>query len=334
MEQNVAPTCHRSGIERYDAANPMNCRTIRYLPKGGVEIVATTVEAPKPGEAQVRALACGVCAYDLHIFKNGSDYVALPGHEGIGQITAVGDGVTRFKPGDTVVGHCMGFAEVCNMPQTALYQIPRDGADINPQDWIVEPVACIVTGLDHCALKAGDRVAVLGCGFMGLMFVQGLGHSLVDQLIAIDVDPARLAMAKQFGATDLVDARTADVAALQKLGIDTVVDCSGSQQGLDLSSKIVRKGGRLNLFGWNHGNATFPGDLWHGNGLTVVNSAPSSALRDPWPAAIRLLDRGLIKLKPLVSHVVPLDEYPNLLAAAARKQDGYLKGVVRLSDPN
>jgi len=104
----------------------MNCRTIRYPHKGGVEIIETQYGSPKPNEVQVRALACGVCAFDLHVYKNGADYVALPGHEGIGTVVAVGDEVTRFKPGDVVVGHCMGFAEVCNMPQTALYQIPRD----------------------------------------------------------------------------------------------------------------------------------------------------------------------------------------------------------------
>jgi len=111
------------------------------------------------------------------------------------------------------------------------------------------------------------------------------------------------------------------------------VDCSGAQAGLDLSSKIIRNGGRLNLFGWNHGTGTFPGDLWHMNGLTVVNSAPNSALRDPWPAAIRLLERHFIRLRPLVSHVVTLDEYPALLAKAAARQDGYTKGVVKLADP-
>ena len=96
------------------------------------------------------------------------------------------------------------------------------------------------------------------------------------------------------------------------------------------TSKIVRDGGRLNLFGWNHGTGSFPGDIWHMHGLTVVNSAPHSAVRDPWPAAIRLLERGYIDLGPLVSHVVPLEEYPALLAKATTRDSGYLKGVVRI----
>ena len=105
-----------------------------------------------------------------------------------------------------------------------------------------------------------------------------------------------------------------------------------SQQGLDLSSKIVKNGGRLNLFGWNHGTGAFPGDIWHMRGITVVNSAPGSAERDPWPAAIRLLERGFINLRPLVSHIVPLEQYPDLLNLAATRGGGYMKGVVELND--
>jgi len=166
---------------------------------------------------------------------------------------------------------------------------------------------------------------------MGQMFIQALSHSLLDRLIAIDINESRLAQAKQFGATDIVNAAELDLKQLQQLAIDTVVDCSGNQKGLELSSKIVKQGGRLNLFGWNHGTAQFPGDLWHMNGLTVVNSAPSSAIRDPWPAAIRLLDRGLIDLEPLVSHIVSLEQYPSLLQQAALNDPRYLKGVVRLA---
>src|SRR5207244_3204239 len=125
-----------------------------------------------------------------------------------------------------------------------------------PKHWIVEPVACVVTGLDHCSLKAGERLAIVGSGFMGLMFVQALAGCFLDRLIVIDKDAKRLEMAMKFGATESILASEVDVARLQEMSIDTVVDCSGNQKGLELSSKIVRRGGKLNLFGWNHGTAS------------------------------------------------------------------------------
>jgi threonine dehydrogenase-like Zn-dependent dehydrogenase len=79
-----------------------------------------------------------------------------------------------------------------------------------PHLWIAEPVSCVVTGLDHCRLKAGDRIAVVGCGPIGRMFVQALPRSLLDRPTAIDVDPARLERVRGFGATDAYDARGLD----------------------------------------------------------------------------------------------------------------------------
>ena len=307
----------------------MKCKSINYTAKELVDIVEVDVPDPGFGEVQIQSLASGICAWDIHVYKNGVDWPTWPGHEGVGRIVKVGAGVHHLKEGYWVTGIGLGFTEFYNKSAHELYVIP--GNTRQPKHWIVEPVSCIVTGLDHCHLKAGERLAIVGSGFMGLMFVQALSHSMVDQLIVIDTNPARLEMARQFGATDILLAQEVDPARLQELCIDTVVDCSGNQKGLELSSKIVRRGGRLNLFGWNHGTAQFPGDLWHMNGITVVNSAPNSAIRDPWPAAVRLLHRGIIDLDPLVSHVVPLNDYPALLKEAASGNGKYLKGVVQLA---
>ena len=264
----------------------MKCKSINYGDKETVEIIDVEVAEPGAGEVQVQGVACGVCAWDVHVFKNGVDSPVPPGHEGVGRVTKLGPGVKNLKEGDWVTGGGLGFTEFYTKPERDLYRIPPGTR--KPQHWIVEPVSCIVTGLDHCQLKAGDRIAVVGCGFMGQMFVQALAHSLVDRLIAIDVNRERLEMAQRFGATETIVAGEVDVQKLSELSIDTVVDCSGNQQGLDLASKIVKQGGRLNLFGWNHGTGSFPGDIWHMNGITVVNSAPNSAERDPWLPTRRL----------------------------------------------
>lgn len=309
----------------------VKARSINYAGKEKVDFTEVDVAEPGFGEVQIAGLACGVCAWDVYVYKNGADWPVWPGHEGVGRVAKVGPGVANVKEGDVVTGVGLGFTERVTRPAVGLFVLPERAAKA-PQNWIVEPVSCVVTGVDHCKQKAGDRVAVVGCGFMGLMLVQALGHSLLDRLVCIDVDPRRLELAKQFGATDVYNAKEVDAAKLRELWLDCVVDCSGSQPGLDLSSKIVKNGGRLNLFGWNHGTPNFPGDLWHMNGITVVNSAPNSAERDPWMPAIRMLERGYIDLSPLISHVVPLSEYPNLLAyAAANKGGSYMKGVVSLN---
>ena len=105
----------------------------------------------------------------------------------------------------------------------------------------------------------------------------------------------------QIGAAELAD-------ALKPREFDVVVDTTGQQAGLDLAADIVRQGGLINLFGWwlKGATAAFDPAKWHLGGFTVVNSSPSSKIRDPFPAAIRLIDADIIRLEPLVTHVVPL----------------------------
>lgn len=172
---------------------------------------------------------------------------------------------------------------------------------------------------------------------MGLVLVQCLARSFAERVIASDVDRDRLRMAGEYGAHVLLnpteDGFGEQLAAAQAMVIDTVVDASGSQAGLTLSTQLVKRGGRINIFGWMHGPVSFLGDDWHANGYTIVNSSPAAKIRDPFPVAARLIASGMVRMERLVTHVVSLDELPTLMAdAAGHKLPGYIKGVVKLSE--
>jgi threonine dehydrogenase-like Zn-dependent dehydrogenase len=239
--------------------------------------------------------------------------------------------VTGFKEGDRVAGG--GFATRRNLPANRAYKIPD--SDLADEYWIVEPVSCAVTGLDHCRLQPGQRVAVIGCGFMGSLILQGLLHSYAGELIAIDIVQSRLDLAQRLGVEEIYNVAEIDAAELaedlQARQIDVVVDTTGSQSGLDLATDIVKRGGLINLFGWIKGDtATFNPTRWHTGGFTIVNSSPSSKLRDPFPPAIQLIWRGVFDLRPLVTHVVSLDEYPKLMKQILDGDATYVKGVITL----
>ena len=310
----------------------MRSKNIRYTPGGGARVVDEEVPAPRPGEVQVEVAACGICSWDLQTFRAGGDApnAAPPGHEGIGYVAKLGAGVTGIEVGQRVAGG--GFGRLRNLPAHRVYKIPD--SPLADQHWIVEPVSCVVTGMDHCQLKAGQRLAMVGCGFMGLMMIQGLAGVGADQLIALDVDDERLGLASKFGATEAHNVAGADFddvrADLRGRGIDVVVDTSGAQSGLDLATDIVRRAGRINLFGWIKGQtATFNPTAWHGKAISIVNSSPAAQLRDPFPPAIRLLAAGVIDLRPLVTHVVGIDDYPTFMQGVTTGAvEGYIKGVV------
>ncbi|MBT5828562.1 MAG: hypothetical protein HOH77_00090 [Candidatus Latescibacteria bacterium] len=98
-----------------------------------------------------------------------------------------------------------------------------------------------------------------------------------------------------------------------------------------MATNIVKRGGRINLFGWMKGKtATFDPTKWHLGGFTVVNSAPGSKVRETFGPAIRLIHEGVFDLKPLVTHKSTLDDYPDLMQKLVKGDPDYIKGVVML----
>ena len=311
----------------------MQSSTIKYENDGTITLFDREVTDPGVGEIQLTGGACGICSWDIATAKLGDQMspMAPPGHEGVGIVSKVGPGVTTFQEGDRVAGG--GFATVRNLPVERAYKIPE--SDLADQFWVVEPVSCAVTGLDHCRIQPGTKVAVIGCGFMGQLLIQGLLHSPVGELVGIDINQDRLDLAGEQGVAELYNVSQIDPAdltpELKAREFDVVVDTSGSQPGLDLATDIVRRGGLINLFGWIKGQrASFDPTKWHLGGFTIVNSSPSSRLRDPFLAAIQLIHNGVYDLSRLVTHVVPLNLYPVLMGKILEGEERYVKGVVTL----
>ena len=307
----------------------MKTQTIKYGENGGVEIIDIDVADPQAGEVQVQHAACGICAWDLATFRDGG--YAPPGHEGVGYVTKVGSGIRDIEEGMRVASVALGFDGIKNCSTEDLYVLPE--SDIADEYWLVEPVSCVVTGLDTAPLRPADNVAVIGCGFMGLMFVQALSQFYTSDLIAIDPVEKRLRLAKSFGAEFTYNPKKIDaselVSELRARPIDVVFDCSGKAAGLNLATKIVRQGGHINLFGCIREEVTFNGTSWHGGAFNLVSSSPGAKIRDPFPPAIRFLERGIIDLKPLITHIVSLEDYPALLEEATGGDSSYIKGVVK-----
>ena len=314
----------------------MQSKSVNYTETGEIELIEIEVQDPGSGEIQLRGAVCGICSWDIATCKLGMEMSvpAPPGHEGIGYVTKVGAGVTGFKEGDRVAGG--GFHTLRNQSTTGLHRLP-ESSSLDDVFWLVEPLSCVVTGIDVCRLRAGDRVAVIGCGFMGQMLLQVLTRSYALEVIGLDINADRLEMARSFGVNEvynLSDSNTDDlIQELHSRNIDIVIDTSGSQSGLDLATKLVRRGGMINLFGWIKGTqATFDPSTWHLGGFTIVNSSPNARMRNPFPVAIDLIEHDVVDLKPLVTHIVDLEAYPDLMKQIIAGDGSYVKGVIRLND--
>jgi len=312
----------------------MKTKAIWFLGPKQVGIRPLEVRAPGPGQALVEIKACGICAMDTFTFSGVEprNYPFIDGHEGVGVIQELGGDVTDFAVGDkVVVGGGGSFARHVVAKTGNLFKLTKDAV---PVEWIVEPVACVVNGLNCSRIQAGDRVALIGCGFMGLLLAQGLTKTLAAEVIAIDPDKTRLEIARRYGlrvTLDPTDPRDqARLAEYKKKGMDVVIEAAPTDAAIDLAGELLRRAGRFVLFSWHHGRTSVDTTRWHLGGFEVLNASPmiNPNFNEAFRRAIVLMELGVFDLKSLLTHSYAFSDPQGAFTDAFEHKGGYIKGVI------
>ncbi len=304
--------------------------------------------APRRDEVVVQVAVSGLCGTDLHIYRNEymSHFPVIPGHEFGGVIAEVGQEVTNFRPGDRVAvdpnlycGHCYfcrneqsnhclnwegigitrpgSFAEYVAAPARACYRLPDNLSDA--QAAYVEPVACVVHSLKRIRIWPGDEVLIFGAGPMGLLLVQALRHMGASLVVVVEKQPDRLVLASHVGASATVLSGPDQAEALRELapyGFGVVVDATGVPAVIEQAFQYLKPRGQYLQFGVAPKDARIslsPYDLFQ-HDWTVVGSF---ALCYTFQPAIAWLSSGIVHVEPLISHTLPLTEFPAALEAFA-----------------
>lgn len=276
-------------------------------------IEEVVVPRPGPGEILVRVAASGVCHTDLHAAEGDwpvkPNPPFIPGHEGVGHVAAVGTGVTHVREGDrvgvpwlyTACGHCThclgGWETLCESQQNTGYSVNGGYADyvLADANYVgllpdavgfvdIAPVLCagvtVYKGLKVTDTKPGDWVAISGIGGLGHMAVQ-YAVAMGLNVVAVDIDDAKLALATRLGAALTVNALHVDPAAVVRKEIGgahgvlvTAVSPKAFSQGLGM----LRRGGTLSLNGLPPGDFPLPIFDTVLNGLTVRGSIVGTRL--------------------------------------------------------
>jgi threonine dehydrogenase-like Zn-dependent dehydrogenase len=313
-------------------------RAAVFLGAGRLEVRDDHPEPPAgPGEVVVEVEACGVCGSDLQILNVPAGHPSSPpvvlGHEFVGRISALGEGVRDLAIGERVVvdpdpkcGECVScragrpancerivalgvhrdgaLAERAAAPANSVYRI-SDG--VSPElAALVEPLACVVNGTNRAALRPGESVVVFGAGAIGCLFTAVFRAAGAGRIVVVEPSEARAPVAERLGADLVVAPSDIDgrLAELLPAGADVVVDAVGSVLPDAISAAAM--GGRVVLFGMNGTArpAVHQVEVTE-KGLTILGSYISSFT---FPAAIRLVEAGGLDLAPLISATVPLAE--------------------------
>jgi len=293
---------------------------------------------PQDDEVVIAVSACGVCGTDLHIFDGDfpSNLPLVPGHEFAGEVVEVGKKVKSVKVGDFVAVHpnkpCLlcdfcregsehlcenlqaygvhipgGFAQFVAVKETNVYK--AEGLTPLQAAW-AEPLSCCLHGLNKVGVKSGEKTLVIGCGPIGLLFVQLLLVHGASEVVAVDLSKERLSVAKQLGASVTLqpDEFISSHRDIAPHGFALVVEASGSPKAVELGLKVVKAGGRFLQFGVCPTNATvsFSPFTVYRKEITIVGSF---SLSKEMPQALNLLVSGRVKVDVLTTHQLGLEGF-------------------------
>ena len=291
-----------------------------------------------PGEVLLRLKGCGLCGSD--IAKLGDPATRIPavfGHEVVGEVAAIGAGVSGFAVGDRVVaahhvpcGACHycrrgsesmcaafkassldpgGFAEYVRVPEPnvrhAMFRVPPHVGDVAAS--FVEPLACCVRAVRRAGLRPGDTAVVVGLGSIGCLFVQLLKRAGAT-VVGCDTLAGRVALARQLGADDggAADAAGAAARALSDgRGADHVIVTGGGAQVLPWAADALRDGGAVHCFAGGGDTLPLSLDRLYRRELTI--SATYSSSPADLAEAFRLIAGNAIEVECLVTHQVALE---------------------------
>jgi threonine dehydrogenase-like Zn-dependent dehydrogenase len=342
---------------------PTRAKTMKAgLLESSEEFVVKEIPVPTPGtdEVLIRVHACGVCMSEVASWKSGRrqpryprypevlnvldwdfpvewgerDYPIHWGHEMSGEIVEVGEGVSDLRSGMRVTGlGSHGFAEYCLCP--ARYTLPLDATTPYPHA-LGEPIAAAYNAAQRATVQPGDSVALVGCGFMGLMLLQMVRLASPRVVVALDIRDDALAIARRLGADAAINVARGDVygrlrEVLGPRGADVTIEVAGKQETLDLASRIAAVRGRVVIAGCHQGGPrSVDVEHWNYKVLDVINAHARNpqVYFDGMQAGIRLLGEGKLQMEPLITHVFPLDEIGTAFRAAVEKPQGFIKAVI------
>lgn len=312
-------------------------------PHRPLELADVPDPTPAAGEVLVRIAGCGLCHTDLHYIDHGVETFKAPplilGHEAAGTVAALGPGSDGWSLGDRVLipavlscGHCgfcrQGRENLCS--NLVMLGNNVDGAyaeyvAVRGKDLVPVPAgiplerACVIAdaistpyhAVKHRGrVRMGDAVAVVGCGGVGLNVIQ-CAAAAGARVVAVDVNEERLALARVLGAAETVNPGAVERVdkAVRKLtdgGVDVAFEAIGSPATIELAFGLLKRGGRLCVIGYSKEPVTLSAARLMYYELEIAGSLGCGA--GEYPEILRLVCAGKIKLEPIVSGTVALEE--------------------------
>ncbi len=341
-------------------------RAVKLYAPGDMRLVEIEKPVPGPGEVLVQVKAVGVCASDVHYYRDGriGDAVVtepiIMGHEFGGVIAGLGPGVEGLKVGDRVAvepaipcGECAICAagdinlcrniKFCGTPPydgslreylawPAELCVPVPDSMTMPEIAMLEPLAVGVYGVEIAEPVQGKSIAILGSGAIGLSLLQAAKASGCGKAIVTDLIPERLEIARTLGADATFDAADPDLVkkvVSDGIGLDIVFEAAGENDAVRQATEMVRPGGMVVVGGIpREDEMCLTASLIRRKGLTIKLIRRS---KNTLHRSIELVRQGKVNLSPFATHTFPVERVTEAFELAMAHADGVLRAVVEFS---
>ncbi len=336
-----------------------------YGPNQPLKVEEVPTPKPGAGEILVKVAACGVCHTDMHYIDHGVPTFKKPpmilGHEASGTVAELGEGVTNWKTDDRVLlpavlscGTCRqcrigrenicqhmqmfgnhvdgSYAEYVLAPAKDALAMPEDVPLIEGSiiaDAISTPYHAVV---NRGQVKPGDWVAVFGCGGVGINLVQ-VAAAVGASVIAIDLMPEKLEMAKTLGALETINPNEVEKGRIDKAikkmigdGVDVAFEAIGNPKTITAAYNTIRMGGTCVVVGYTHLPAEIPVSKLMFFEQSLIGSLGCRPV--DYPRIIEMARIGKIKVKELVTGRFDLDHINDAFDLLRNNDPNTLRSVI------
>ena len=304
-----------------------------------VRIKETDLPRPGEGEVLIRLEGSGVCASNIPVWEGRDwfDYpvsAGEPGHEGWGVIESVGEGVKNVKKGDRVTALTYNaYATHDIAKEQNVLKLP---SSLEGKPFPGEPLGCAMNIFSRSDIHAGQKVAIVGSGFLGSLLIQ-LAKSGGAEVIAISRREFSLETAKKAGADHLIemDDHYQIIEKVKELTegkfCERVIECTGKEWPLNLSIELTGERGKLVVAGFHQDgmrNLNVQMLNWRGIDMISAHERDPSKYIDGIRAAIEAVEQGKMNPFPLFTHSFSLDEMEEAYKHLTERPDGFIKALI------
>ncbi|HEX9978983.1 MAG TPA: zinc-binding dehydrogenase [Flavobacterium sp.] len=306
---------------------------------GTIEIKDLPIPEPSEGEIRIRIEGSGVCASNIPVWE-GREWFSYPvapgnpGHEGWGIVDKIGNSVSGFQIGDRV--SCLSYNAYAEYDITKADHAVKLPEFLQSQPFPGEPLGCAMNIFNRSEIKAGDTVAIVGAGFLGLLLIQ-LVKSAGAEVIAISQRNASLEAANDAGADHLVpmEDHYKIIEKVRQLTngnfCDKVIEATGKEWPLNLSIELTKERGRLIVAGFHQdGMRNVNMQMLNWRGIDLI----SAHERDPQQYikgicdAVAAIEAGKMDPFPFFTHTFSLDEAQQAFDYLKNRPDGFIKALI------